>query len=388
LGRPRVAAIATEYRPTSHADVIISKLLEGYDLFGTWTDPRIEVASLYLDQVPANDIGRAMAARHNVPIFSSIGEAIALGGTGVAVDGIVLIGEHGRYPVNELGQILYPRRRFFEAAVAAMVGAGRVVPVFNDKHLSWSFNDARWMSETARRLGIPFLAGSTTPLAWHVPALALPLEVKVDEAVGIGYGPLEGYGYHALEMVQAMVERRAGGETGVRSVHCLEGDAAWEAGRDGRWNPALFDAAVTTLGKDGGALRADRPEATAAFLVEYADGLRAAVLMLDGIDQFAFAASADGRVEACQVYLQHSDPYGHFTFLVRQIEAMVLTGAPPYPVARTLLATGMIDAVMRSRHAGHVRLETPGLGIVYRAPAFVPDTGVGATPPAPVPSTI
>ena len=67
--RPRVAAIVTEYRPRSHADVLVTKLLEGYTLFWTPVQPRVEVVSLYTDQVPANDISREIAARHSLPIL-------------------------------------------------------------------------------------------------------------------------------------------------------------------------------------------------------------------------------------------------------------------------------------------------------------------------------
>ena len=70
--RPRVAAIVTEYRPRSHADVLITKLLEGYTLFWTPVRPRIEVVSLYTDQVPANDISREIAGRNR---FGVIGHA-------------------------------------------------------------------------------------------------------------------------------------------------------------------------------------------------------------------------------------------------------------------------------------------------------------------------
>jgi hypothetical protein len=382
MPRPRVAAIVTEYRVPAHADVIVSKLLEGYSLYGEWTEPRIEVASLYLDQVPGNDIGREMAAKHNVPIFPTIGETIGVGAPGVNVDGVLLIGEHGHYPVNELGQVLYPRRRFFDAAIATMCGAGRTVSVFNDKHLSWSFPYAKSMYDTAQRLGIPFLAGSTLPIAWRIEPLVWPLDTEVNDVLGIGYGPIESYGFHTLEMVQCMAERRRGGETGVSAVQCLEGDSVWDVAGD-RWSPDLFDAAAATIGQDGSALRAQRPETAVAFLVTYRDGTRATVIMLDGIiRQFGFAGRANNGIDACEFRLQGGNPHGHFTFLVRQIESMVITGRAPYPVERTLLVSGILDAVMRSRHEGHVTVKTPELDISYHAPESVPDTGIGAPPPA------
>lgn len=374
----KVAALVTEYFRGSHADVMITKILEGYDLYGERTNSRIKLASMYLEQADEEDIGVGLAQKHGVPLFDSIGEALAVGGTGVNVDGVVLIAEHGHYYENELGQQLYPRRRFFEAAIASMVSAGRFVPIFNDKHLDQLFVDAKWMTDTANRLGVPFLAGSSLPLAWRDPVVDWPLGVEVSDALVIAYGPIERYGFHALEALQCMVERRAGGETGVRSVQCLEGEAVWAAGREGRWSQELFDAALATIptGPDANAER--DTENPIAFLVEYNSGLRGTVILLDGfVTSFGFAAKRGGELDACEFFLQDYPPHGHFTFFLRQVETMVLTGKAPFPAERTLLTTGVMDAAMHSRWKGHVLLETPELDVVYTAPESVPETGVG-----------
>jgi len=87
-------------------------------------DPRVEVVSMYLEQKGAHlhdrrslepDIGIEIAHRNHVPLYPTVGEAIGCGAGGVAVDGVVIIGEHGDYECNELGQKLYPRRRLFDA---------------------------------------------------------------------------------------------------------------------------------------------------------------------------------------------------------------------------------------------------------------------------------
>ena len=379
MTRKRVAAIVTEYRENSHADVIVTKLLEGYRLYGVETEPRIEVASLYLDLVPGNDIGLAMAEKHGVPVFGTIAEAIGLGRPGVNVDGVLLIGEHGAYGRNEFDQILYPRRRFFEAAISTMISAGTFIPIFNDKHLAWNHDDACWMLETARRFDVPFVAGSTLPIAWRRPALEYPLGVEgIAEALVVGYGPTEAYGYHALEALQAMVERRAGGETGVASIQTLEGPAVWEAAEQGRFSKSLLDAALATIDGTAGVDPIAATPAPVAFLIEYIDGLRATVLLLNGMIQtFGFAALRNGEIDACLLHLQGGKPYNHFTFLIRQIESTILNGVSPTPIERTLLAGGMTDFAMRSRYQDHERLETPQLAISYSAPASTPDTGLG-----------
>lgn len=113
--------------------------------------------------------------------------------------------------------------------------------------------------------------------------------------------------------------------------------------------------------------------------MEYRDGLKATVCILHGAVPYASCAvrRSDGTVAACAVWLMNHQPYDHFTFLVRQIESLMLTGQPPYPVERTLLAGGILDAAMRSRHEGYRTIETPELAIAYTAPAQVADTGIG-----------
>ena len=367
--RPRVAAIVTEYRPRSHADVIVGKLLAGYSLNGVDTQPRIEVASMYLDQVPENDTGREMAARYRVPIYRTIGEALTLGGHGPLVDGAILVGEHGTYPTNALGQKLYPRRRFFDATIAAMVARQHFGPIFVDKHLSWSFANARAMYDAAWRFGVPLLAGSSLPVTWRRPPLSWPVGTPLQEALAVGYGGIEAYGFHALETLQCMVERRAATETGVESVQCLEGDDVWEAGAEGRWSRELLDAALATIDDRPAGRPEDLARHPAVFLIQYRDGLRASVLMLDGVtSHFTFAARRPEGIDATCFWLESQEPFGHFSFLVRQIETMVVSGRPPYPAARTLLTTGILDAAMRSRYEQHATLETPELAIAYAPP--------------------
>jgi len=221
--RKRVTALVTEYRIRAHADNIVTRLLEGYELHWEIVTPRLEVASLYTDQVPEGDISRELAATHGVPIFPTIREALTLGGSELAVDRVVIVAEHGQYPYNEKEQHLYPRRRFFEEVVQVFRESGRVVPVFNDKHLAWNWEDAKWIYDQATELGIPFMAGSSLPLSFRLPPVDVPLGAPVEEIVVVAHGGIESYGFHALELAQCLAERRRGHETGVVSVQCQTG---------------------------------------------------------------------------------------------------------------------------------------------------------------------
>src|SRR4051812_18298185 len=126
--KPRVAGVTTVYNHNSHADVIIGRLMEGYTLDGQGDFPSIALASLYLDQRPATEKGVRLAREHNVPVFATITEALTLGTGKLAVDGVLLVAEHGDYPRSPIGSLMYPKRRFFEEVVAVFRRSGRVVP--------------------------------------------------------------------------------------------------------------------------------------------------------------------------------------------------------------------------------------------------------------------
>jgi hypothetical protein len=392
--RPRVAAVVTEYRPLSHADVLVTKLLQGYDLFWTPIEPRVEVVSLYLDQVPANDIGREIAARHGVPIYPTIREALTLGGDELAVDGVILVGEHGDYALNEKGQKLYPRRRFFEETVNVFRDSGRVVPVFTDKHLSYNWPDSKWIYDTAVEMDIPLMAGSSMPIAFRCPPGTVPLDSEVEEIVAVAHGPLESYGYHVLEIAQSLAERRRGYETGVAAVTCLYDDAFWAAwDAQDRWSRALQTAAIGAIAHQEGEARAFydgrraagtvrqtvRPPkgtppaapytgAERAFLVEYRDGLQVTVLMLAGYAlDWGAAVRVKGSAEplAFSFIQDRTSAHSNFSHLSYMVEEHVRNGKPPYPVERTLLASGLIDAAMTSHYEDGRRVETPHLEIKY-----------------------
>jgi hypothetical protein len=385
-----VAAIITVYHRWSHADVIVGKILEGY-CYDERSFPNLKVASMYVDQFADKEWSRDLAKRHGFTIYPTIAAALTQGGKSLAVDGVLCIGEHGKYPANARGQILYPRRRFFEETAAVFVQSKKSVPVFMDKHLSATWEDARWVYDKARELFVPLLAGSSLPVLWRRPPLQLAKGCEVAEALQISYGPFEGFGFHALEALQCMVERRKGGETGVKSVKCLQGPAMWEALDRGLWSRELLEAALPLVpahaAGDYRAATAKNREA-GVMLVEYADGLRAAVAVLNGWlyegegGPFIFAARVKGRDRpvATQFYQQLADPFGHFIYLVKAIESMMQTGHAPYPVERTLLTTGILDAVMTSKAEKNRRVETPHLAIRYQ-----PTDWPFATDPVPRP---
>lgn len=381
----KIAAVVTEYRRWSHADVILRHLLDGYPPDNK-TRPDLQLVSLYTDQVPKGDMSRDLAKKHGFKICATIAEALTLGGEKLAVDGVLSIGEHGDYPKNEKGQILYPRRRFFEEIAKVFEKTGQAVPVFNDKHLAAVWDDAKWMYDKAKKLMVPFMAGSSIPVAWRKPSLVLKKGCEVTGAVQIGYGPFEGYGFHALEGLQCMVERRKGGETGVKSVTCHDGAEMWKAIDRHEWAAPVLKAALDLVPAHANAdIRAAtvKDKDAGIFEVEYADGLRAFVVMPNGwIHEgdgggFIFAGQVKGEAKpsACHYYVQGNEPFAHFAELTKALDSFVRTGHAPYPVERTLLTTGILDAVMTSRFKKGSRIETPHLDVKYLPTEYGPATG-------------
>lgn len=371
-----VAGIATVYHHNSHADVIFGKILEGWKQDGG-PGPALKLASMYIDQFPDRDIARKMSKKHGVPIFDSIEKAITVGGARIPVDGVLSIGEHGDYPYNDQEQHLYPRRRFFSEICDTFEKYGRVVPVFNDKHLGPVWSDAQWMYDRAKELKIPFMAGSSLPVGARREEIDLPMGCDIESAVAIGYGGVEAYGFHALEFLQWHVERRRGAERGVKSVQCLSGPDVWKAAEDGLVPRNVFDAALATVPQAG---RPDIREDKKAdlFLFEYNDGLKGSMFMLSRARGTTVALKLKGQAEPlAQTFDERSEPrYPHFGWLLQGIEKMVHTGRPSYPVERTLLTSGILDRAMTSRAHDNKQLITPELAISYRpvdyphAPSF------------------
>ena len=380
-----VAGLATVYRTNSHAHVILGKILEGFNQDGG-PGPDLELVSLYMDQYPEGDMSRQLAEKYNFRLAKTIDEAINLGGNQVGVAGVLSIGEHGNYPNDPTtGQRKYPRKRFFDEITAALKRGGKMVPVFNDKHLAYRTDDALDMYRSAQELGIPFMAGSSLPVAWRAPAVEIPIDSDFSTALAIGYGGLESYGFHALEALQCMVERRQGGEVGVASVRAARGADVHEAELQGYWSRDLLAAALRVQGRElpDNWRQVVSDDKHAFYLIDYLDGFKACVAMLGGLaNRFSFACQLKGQATpvASHFNLQDGVPYGHFEWLVKAIEHMIHTGRPAYPVERTVLTTGMIDAAMHSLVRQGKQIRTPGLDIAYQASDWAHAPGRPAEP--------
>jgi hypothetical protein len=369
---PKVAALVTAYYHNSHADVIVSRLLQTMTLDDKGEQPGLKLVSLYVDQPESSSVGLEIARAHHIPIYKTPAQALTLGGKSLAVDGVLLIGEHGRYPLSKTGQVMFPKRRLFSEILALCDRSNRIVPVYTDKHLADNWQDAKWIYDQAHLRGMPLMAGSTLPLTWRYPPVDVPRGARVSEIVATAYGTLEAYGYHGLEIIQCLAERRAGGETGVRAVQTLEGPGVWQALANGTISRALVEAATSrrhhSLGKPGEPLESLLKDPV-LVVITYRDGLKAGLLWAANLIDFtgAWRDADSGKIESALFSTQEARPFMHFTYLVKGIEHMMQTGKPAWPVERTLLVTGVLNAYFISKHDGHRRLETPWLDVHYQS---------------------
>jgi hypothetical protein len=368
--------VTTVWRHNSHADVIASRLVQGYTLDRKGEFPKLKIAAAYIDQFPASDMSRKLSREHGFPIYDSVAKALTLGGERLAVDGVLLIAEHGDYPESPLGSIEYPKRRLFSEIVKVFEASGRVVPVFCDKHLEDDARDIGWFWSEAQRLKIPLMAGSSLPTLWRYPAADVERGRPLKEIVATSYHRLDAYGFHALEMVQCLVERRkrgdSWGESGVKQVRCLSGDAVWKAFEEGVCDRRLLDEALSRLKErpipDGKRIE-DLAKEPVLFVIDYEDGLRASILTANGaLGEWtaAWRYADDSSTASTCFWTQEARPYMHFTYLLKGVEQMIHTGRPAWPAERTLLTSGLLDALLTSQQRGGETVLTPQLKIAYQ----------------------
>jgi hypothetical protein len=383
--RPKIAAITTVVHKYAHAQHFIDRFLEGYGWNSHHHHPPMDLVSLYVDQVGETDLSRERAARFpQMTVYPTVADALTLGTNELAVDGVLLIGEHGEYGQNEKGQHLYPRYELYKQIVAIYRTSGKSAPIFNDKHLSWNWEWAKEMYDISVDMGFAFMAGSSLPVTWRTPSIDMPFGANVTEVLCAGYGGPDSYDFHGLETAQCMAERRSGGESGVEWLQAYRGDKFWEAHHAGVWNRNLFESALCrshTLATPRPGFNHTFPtidemkslmEDPIAYQYRHTDGLISTVMMLNGlIRDFNFAASVDGRDTplSTQMYLPmppaHTTLANFFSPQVNHVETMFLTGKPTYPLERTLLTTGLVAAGVDSLHQDGEKIQTPHLNIQY-----------------------
>jgi hypothetical protein len=372
--RPRIACLATYWAaPNSHADWIITKLLDGYWWQGAHTPSRVDIASVYIHQFDTSLLGQKICRTKNIPIYKTVGEAVTLGGTELAVDGVVIVGEHGDYPTDLKGHWLLPRWWIYQQVLKVFEASRRSVPVFNDKHLSYNWDDAKWMFDKSRELGFALTGGSSIPTYFREPEIELAIDTPLKNSIVIGGAADEGAIFHCIDVLQAFVERRKGGETGVKAVQSIRGPDTWKWVTSNAWASGLLDAVAKRFSVTPASLReSDRAN---ACIVDYNDGTRGAVISGRDVG-WTFAGDVEGQSEPAIIsMLGWPGPFSQYHAANGQphwITEMMVTKREPFNAERLLLSTGITNHYMESNwengrySAVGRRVETPFMNMRYR----------------------
>jgi len=366
--RPRIAVVVTYWAyPRSHADWIICKLMDGYWFKGRHVDSRVDVVSAYIHQLETSELGRKVCESKGIPVYEKVSDALTMGGKELAVDGVVLVGEHGNYHRNLMGQTYYPRWFLYQQIMQVFEESKRSVPVFNDKHLSTNWNESKWMFNKSRELDFPLFGGSSIPFYYRDPEIDIDKGAPLKHSVVAGGSRDAGGLFHAVDVLQSFVEMRKGGESGVGSVQCIHGDEVWKWTKRNAWAGNLLGSIGKKFDfKDGHFEEtAQRPSVT---IVNYRDGTKAAVYTVRGAG-WTFAGEIAGRKDPLITsMLGWPGPFAQYhaaNAFEHWIVEMMLTRKEPYNAERLLLSTGITGFNMESNWKNG---EYSGVGRVVETP--------------------
>lgn len=386
--RPRVAVLASYWGATrSHADWIVNKLIDGYWWDGAYTPSRVDVVSIYLHQHDESQLAQKVAKAKSIPVYKSVGEAVMLGGKELAVDGVVIVAEHGEYATDLKGHWLLPRWWIYNQVIRVFEQSRRSVPVFNDKHLSYNWDETKWMFDKSRELNFPLTGGSSIPVYFRKPEIELDIDTPIKNSVVLGGTADEGAIFHAIDVLQCFVELRKGGETGVKSVQSIRGPETWKWVENNPWAGKLVDSVAKSFDIKPETMKQGN---TNMCLVEYNDGTKAAVIGARGAG-WTYAGEIQGKAEPTIIsMLGWPGPFDQYHASNAQphwITEMMVTKKEPFNAERLLLSSGITNFYMESNwengrySAVGRRIETPGLNVKYRSTRG-PQFSKGARPPA------
>jgi hypothetical protein len=334
----------------------------------------VDVASVYINQFDTSLLGQKVCKAKNIPIFKTVGEAVTLGGKELAVDGVVIVCEHGNYPTDLKGHWLLPRWWIYQQVIRVFEQSKRSVPIFNDKHLSYNWDDAKWMFDKSRELNFALSGGSSIPLYYRKPEIELAIDTPIRNSIVLGGTADEGAIFHCIDVLQAFVDRRRGGETGIKSVQSIRGPETWQWVERTPWASSLLEAVRKNFDLKPGYFQEGRKPAVC--IVEYNDGTNAAVIAGSGVG-WTYAGEIEGQKDPTIISMlgwpgpisQYHAANAHEHWITE----MMLTRKEPFNAERLLLSTGIVNHYMDSNwengrySAIGRRVETPYMNMRYRS---------------------
>ena len=373
----KIAFLLEEFSKPSPAQQLVDRFLAGYVTNGEFRRSPFESASAYV-MLSSNPPDLEQRIKDFKLVVASRADQAVEG-----ADAVIIASRKPGALANE---------RFVQIALERAPQGGAC---FVHGALANSLERAQEFLSLARSRKIALLAGTPLCVTWRLPEVELPPATPLSEAlIVVQANPspsqtsppappssLRGAELHALEGLLPVIERRRGGESGVRSIRFLEGKELWKAGDKGNWSWALLAAALSrSHSPQGDPVLDGRSQDLAGlglvpklarnprgWLLEHCDGLRSALLVLDGVvADFNFAVRAqDGSVVSAQLFRAPPPAEHHYSRLAAAIEDFFQTGQSPWPVERNLLIAGLLETFRQPSSRSGKRIETPGSNIVY-----------------------
>jgi len=373
----KIAFLLEEFVTSSPAQQLLDRFLIGYPRDGSFhRNTNLEV-SAYLVVSSESDFG-SRREDFRLRIEPTAEQAVA------KADAVVIVSRRPGAVANE-AFINLALRNAPEESACFVYGA-----------LANTLATARQFVALAASRKIALLAGTPISVTWRLPPIDLTPGTPLTEALIVvqvsalaaqatpPFPPasLRGAELHALEGLLPVIERRRGGESGLRSVRFLEGKEFWRAGDKGLWSwPLLASALSRSHTPQGNSLEDGRTEDLVGlglvrklarnprgWLLEHRDGLRSAILVLDGVvADFNFAARAlDGSVVSAQLLRGAPPAEHHFSRLAEVIDNFFRTGTAPWAIERNLLSAGLLEAFAKPGSLSGQTVRTDGLTVAYR----------------------
>ena len=361
----KIAFLFEEFAPATPGQQLLDRFLIGYPRDGEFHDPRIPVVAAHLMLgVNAPELDDR-ADDYDLTPAETVEAAVA------GADAVVVVPRRPGGLANE---------RFVELALQQAPAGGAC---FVYGALCNRLARGQEFARVARERNLELRSGASLSLTWRLPPVELPWETPLADALVVAQGPFPGAEMQALDALAPVIERRRGGESGVRRVYYLEGEAVWRAGDRGLWSWPLLAAALS---------RSDSPQGDSvldgrtqdlvglgqvpklarqprALALEHEDGLRTTVLTLDGVvADFNFAVRAvDGAVVSAQLFRAPPPGEQHFSLLAAALEDWFRGGPPGWPLERGLLIAGLLETFAQPAARDPRGVATPDLRIKYRA---------------------
>lgn len=367
----RIAFLIDSWYPISHADVIGTRLLEGYRMGDRTYPSPVGIATVLTIAPRPTDRAHDLVSRYGIRVAGSVAEALLddprAAQPKLGVDGVLIAVRTplpAAPPAEPSGQF-----RLFRETMAVLDRVGARVPVFVDKNLAATWQESQTIMAEGTKRGVPLMAGSVVP--WVPLDPPLPAGRKPQIAVAIAAAPYDLYAIHVADLLQAVVETRGPRETGVAWVREV-GRGFWAMPDGNAWGRDILETLLATA-RTRRSYAPRVPEGLKddvyIVLVQYVDGMKGVVALMTGqFDDAEFRVGIRYEGQA-PPYLGGlvlgGAPYDHFGYLVHALVQFYTTGKPVAPAERTLLSTGISLMGMQSRQTGGQPISSPSLGITY-----------------------